>query len=1247
MKLRLSALLGVFMLVLHSLNAQPPIEIKELENRFHTFREKAAPVLSDLKENRILAHAMAAEKGWAVRQVLPDGQIMSLEGVDMNGMPIYIATDFNVFAAATTGADQLWPGGIKGLELSGSSALLENKLALWDGGVVLNTHQEMAGRVVIEDLDGDISNHATHVAGTMVASGVNPLAKGMAFGAPNIRSWDFSNDAVKMAEVADELLVSNHSYGRVAGWRFNGNRAGTTSDPNWEWHGDVTVSNTEDYKFGHYDDRARLWDMMSYYAPYYLIVKSSGNNRNNHGPSLNERYWRRNAAGTWELVTRTSGMSSNDSYNTIPAYGNAKNILTIGAVGAIEQGYRKPDDVVMSAFSSWGPTDDGRIKPDIVANGVSLYSSSSSGDANYTTMSGTSMSAPNTSGSIFLLQEYHHMLYERFMLSSTLRALVCHTADQAGEPGPDYSHGWGLLNVARAAEVIKVSGDEALIEELTLNTGETMTMDVVASGREPLVVTIAWTDPEATPLFVNQQVLNNRSRRLLNDLDLRIKGENTTYMPWVLDVENPSLPATRGDNMVDNIEQVLVDHPVPGKTYTIEVSHKGNSLERVSQVFSVIATGVGGEAICSSGAESAEGLSVTAFNFDGTPIGMTEECEGYREMTDQALSVSAGGIYPYSVDIGHCGESNQGILKVFADWDGSGTIEDGELVAVSSVLENGGNFSGELAIPANLIPGSSLLLRMVLVETTDADEVQFCGIYQKGATLDFLLSILQAEYDVGILAIPNLVDGIRANEQQGIELQIENFGRNSVSNLLVKAEISTGGEPQKVFEEYISSTLNGNSTIRFYLNETFKTIPEEAYEVSIELISQDDVNPANTRMQVVFTTAPLAEPPVAEAILCEGDAEASLTAEAIGTTFWYDQEENGKLLAVGNETTLSEIPELGVLFAGVNFFSGRTGPETKISDPWVDGTYARATAHPIIRVHAPLTIESARLYVGYPGPVRFTIENYNTGEVVSMAQLDVSATRNPPSPVNGAPKDPTDQGEVYQLNLGIPYPGLFRIRIAYGPETTLYRAISNTSSPYPYVVPGAFEITGTTASNGDNYYYWLYDMQLGPYGNTSPLVEVPIDVRESPVLNLDGDSYLDSGQLILDAGNAGSVYLWNTGDTTQTIAPQNPGFYSVHVTNEFGCTAFQGIQITETPVEIPDGLNVSVYPNPATSALVIESSKDVRVEIINQSGQSVYRHGEAMRYRYIDVSSFSAGIYVVRITDVHTGEVYTYRVLVR
>jgi hypothetical protein len=172
------------------------------------------------------------------------------------------------------------------------------------------------------------------------------------------------------------------------------------------------------------------------------------------------------------------------------------------------------------------------------------------------------------------------------MRASTLKALVIHTADEAGpSPGPDYQFGWGLLNTAKAAKIISGKGNIAIINEQTLNNGATYTLNVNATGREPLRVTICWTDPPGTPPAPS---LNPPNPMLVNDLDLRVDGD--TYKPWILDPSNRSAAATTGDNFRDNVEQVYVQNPSPGN-HVITVTHKG-TLSGGAQVFSIIVSGI-------------------------------------------------------------------------------------------------------------------------------------------------------------------------------------------------------------------------------------------------------------------------------------------------------------------------------------------------------------------------------------------------------------------------------------------------------------------------------------------------------------------------------------------------------------------------------------------------------------------------------------------------------------------------------
>ena len=116
------------------------------------------------------AERMAREKGWVIRQEYPDGQIIELMEIGPNGIPQYYTT-FNAVAAATTNTDDLWVGGSSGLNLTGSGF----RIGLWEGGGVRASHREfendvMSSRVIEKDTVAN-SSHATHVAGTMIASG--------------------------------------------------------------------------------------------------------------------------------------------------------------------------------------------------------------------------------------------------------------------------------------------------------------------------------------------------------------------------------------------------------------------------------------------------------------------------------------------------------------------------------------------------------------------------------------------------------------------------------------------------------------------------------------------------------------------------------------------------------------------------------------------------------------------------------------------------------------------------------------------------------------------------------------------------------------------------------------------------------------------------------------------------------------------------------------------------------------------
>ncbi|WP_051054011.1 S8 family peptidase [Fibrella aestuarina] len=492
----------------------------------------------------------------------------------------------NVEAATGTRTQPLYGRNATGLSLSGQSAFVSGKLGLWDGGGVLTTHRELTGRVQMRNTASQLNDHATHLAGTLVASGIDPKARGMAYNA-NLQVWDYTNDLTELTTAAPNLLLSVHAYGPLSGWVLNLDRPGTDPNQKWEWWGNDAVSNSEDYLFGYYNTTAQRIDHIAYQNPTYLMVRSADNKRSETGPPANTPYYLNNTNQQSRLPR-----NRNDAYDVIPGEATAKNVLTIGAADVTLDDDNRLIHLASSPYSGWGPTDDGRIKPDLLGIGTDVYSTVSTNTSAYGLSTGTSMAAANVTGSLLLLQELvARQTNGRFLLAATVRGLAIHTADRlAPANGPDYRQGWGLLNTEAAAAVIQNANQAHQITEQRLVQGQSWTTTAVAQGGEPLTITLCWTDPEGSVTTLTPQALNRRTPKLINDLDVRVTLGNQTVLPFVLNPDRPADVATRGDNVRDNVEQVYIPNPVAGQTYTIRVSHK-NTLQNGVQPFSLLVSG--------------------------------------------------------------------------------------------------------------------------------------------------------------------------------------------------------------------------------------------------------------------------------------------------------------------------------------------------------------------------------------------------------------------------------------------------------------------------------------------------------------------------------------------------------------------------------------------------------------------------------------------------------------------------------
>ncbi|WP_394747867.1 S8 family serine peptidase [Spongiimicrobium salis] len=496
-----------------------------LEDEFETY----ATTVNDL----------AQKNGWKLEEQLPNGSFTELQGIGSDGSPIYYQT-FNDDVRLVSRANTLYSGGLLDLGIDGEGM----KIGVWDAGVARISHQEFDKRARIGDNTTKIDPHATLVSGVLVASGVNKKSQGVAYKAEMTTS-NWTRDKIEVAQAAENgLLLSNHSYG-------------------------IHPGRVPDWYFGSYIKVSQDWDNIMFNAPYYLMVTSAGN-----------------AQRLMHNEVPVYG-SAADGFDLILGFAAAKNGITVAAAdteinkeGVLIQGN-------VARYSSFGPVDDGRIKPDIAGTGSNIFSTTAVHDKSYATSTGTSMATPGVTGAMLLLQQYYERLHNTYMKAATLKGLVLHSADDVNEVGPDYKMGWGVMNAKNAAEIISREAYSTLLIEESLKEGEMYTITVEANEIEPLLASVSWTDPAGE--YINRGIENDITPALINDLDIRIRQGDQVFYPWRLNPARAANPATRGDNSVDPFENIKIDKG--NGTYTIEITHKGN-LSGKKQDFSLIVSGL-------------------------------------------------------------------------------------------------------------------------------------------------------------------------------------------------------------------------------------------------------------------------------------------------------------------------------------------------------------------------------------------------------------------------------------------------------------------------------------------------------------------------------------------------------------------------------------------------------------------------------------------------------------------------------
>ncbi len=380
-----------------------------------------------------------------------------------------------------------------------------------------STHVDLAGKLIMRT-DEPVDFHGTHTAGTIAGGGIlNPLYRGMAPHARLIPN-DFSN-----------IIVNSPNYFRDFGMTLSNNSY---------YNGDAGCPGE-----GEYNSLSSYADEQLIAYPKILHVFAAGNDGNNTCSPYPASF-----------ATVKSGFQV------------AKNVLVVGNLNAYNN--------TPSPFSSRGPVNDGRLKPEIIAGGSSITSTIPNNQ--YGGMSGTSMATPTVTGALAVIEERYHQLKGADPDGALMKILLCNNATDWGNAGPDYTYGFGIMNARTAVEALE---QNRYIKD-SLSQGETKTLIVsgVPPGTSQVKIMLYWADPAAEPLA---------AQALVNDLDLvAADASGSTHLPLILNpaAANVDAPAVEGTDRTNNIEQIVLTSPATGN---ITVQVKGSSVIQGPQTYYV------------------------------------------------------------------------------------------------------------------------------------------------------------------------------------------------------------------------------------------------------------------------------------------------------------------------------------------------------------------------------------------------------------------------------------------------------------------------------------------------------------------------------------------------------------------------------------------------------------------------------------------------------------------------------------
>ncbi len=856
-----------------------------------------------------------------------------------------------------------------------------------DDGLI-GPHIDYQGRIDQSNCNGCSSshsdNHGDHVAGTIMGSGnLDPLAAGMADGA-FLYVYSSSNNNyydVPTLYQNNDVIITSKSYS-------NGCNAGYTSL-------------AEDL-----DEQILLY-------PSLIHIFSGGNNG-----SSDCGY---GAGSNWGNVTG--------------GHKQAKNVLAVANLNGLG---------ILASSSSRGPAGDGRIKPDISSKGSSVWSTISPFD--YDHFTGTSMACPGVAGVLAqLYQAYKELNGGMNPPSALMKCILLNSADDIGNVGPDFKHGWGEVNAFRAVKLLE--GNSFFSGTISQSVSNTHSI-VIPAGVSQVKIMTYWHDKEAS---------SSASIALVNDINTTLDlPSGISYSPLVLD-ETPTQSALNsiavpGIDDLNNMEQIVIDSPVAG-IYTLNID--GYSIPYGPQEYWVsyeiitneieLTYPIGGEGFVPGESEiirwdACEGSTpfMLEYTTDGTTwntinSNINAEYRWYTWSVPNTISdmvkirVSRGG----SSDISDENFTIVGVPQnVFVDW-----ICPDSIYVFWSVVN--GATSYEVSMLGNVYMDSMTTSTVsnaffLNPNPTIVDSwFSVCAKVNNGKGRRSLAVNQQPTYN-GCVAPPIANFSTSSNQSCTGDIMFTDLSQNQPNSWLWDFGDGTTSNLQNPTHTYSN---NGSYTVQLIVSNSLGVDT---------IIYNNIVNVNYTPAPITYNDTSYINP--STFVLSSPSNFVKWYADTLGSLSLYSGANFTTPLLTQNTTYFARE------FGGVPVFGG------PIDNTIGGGGFYNNNRHLYIDCYTPSTLISFDVYAGTSKPITFELRDDNSNvlqDTTIMVQLGLNTLY-----VNWDVPVMND----LELGLSTSNPDLFR---------------SNSGAVFPYSIANLASITGHNSPWGDpEYYYFFYNLQM-------------------------------------------------------------------------------------------------------------------------------------------------------------------------